>query len=69
MAGPTQEQVDALEAALIQAAVTGKAVAFADRSWTSHDLPELRALLAEMKRLVNPASAPNYRLAAHSKGV
>lgn len=65
----TADDLAAGKAALLTAMTTGKSVTFGGRSWTSHDLPELRALVAEMERQVNPTGSPNYRLAAHSKGV
>lgn len=62
----TSEDLAAAKAALLNAITTGKTVTFADRSWTSHDLPELRALVAEMERSVG--ATPTSRLAAFRKG-
>jgi len=64
----TDDDLTAAKAALLRAMITGKLVTFGGRSWTSHDLPELRALVSEMERQVNPAGAPAYRLASHRKG-
>ena len=68
MAGWTQADIDALRASI---ASGGGAVTlqFADRSVTFASLKDRLLLLAEMERAVNPAGAPNFRLAAHSKGV
>ena len=68
MATWTQADLDAVNAAVLQA-LKGKAVTFADRSWTSHDLSELQQLKATIEHAVNGATSPGYRLAATSKGV
>ena len=69
MANPiwTQAFLDAAQAALLQA-LKGKTVTFADRSWTSQDIGELRELIAVIERSINTDSR-SYRLAATSKGV
>lgn len=63
----TQSDLDTAKAALLTAISTGKTVRFADREWTSHDLPELQALIAAMERSVSGGSGS--RLAAFHKGV
>ena len=62
----SQASLDAIDEAILQAA-QGKSVAFADRSWTSQDLPALRELRAEIARAVN--ATPTHRLASTQKGV
>jgi hypothetical protein len=68
MATWTQADLDAINAA-IRAAIKGKAVTFADRSWTSQDLPDLLTLKASIEQAVNPTTNPGYRLGTTSKGV
>jgi hypothetical protein len=63
----TADDLVAAKAALLQAMTTGKMVTFGGRSWTSHDLPELRALVADIER--QSTGAPGHRLAAVRKGV
>ena len=64
MATWTQEQRDALAAAIATGALT---VQYRDRSVTYQSLSEMRSLLSEMDRQLT--GAPTHRLAAHSKGV
>lgn len=65
----TSADLEAARTALLNAITTGKSVVFADRSWTSHDLPRLRELVADMERAVNATSgASTSRLAAFRKG-
>lgn len=63
----TQADVDAGKAAILQA-LQGRTVTFADRSWTSQDLGQLRELVAQIERAVNTSSR-TFRLAQVSKGV
>jgi len=62
----TAAQRDALQAAIASGVLT---VTFGNRSTTYQSLEQMRALLAEMERDLNPTSVYPYRLAAHSKGV
>jgi hypothetical protein len=66
----TEADLTTLDAAIL-AAAQGRSVTFRGRSWTSQDLPELRALRAEIARAVGTANATtrSYRLASHAKGV
>lgn len=64
----TADELAEAKAALLQAVTSGKSVTFGGRSWTSHDLSELRLLIAEMERSAS-TSTQTYRLAAHSKGL
>jgi hypothetical protein len=68
MATWTQADLDAVNAAVLQA-LKGKTVSFADRSWTSQDLPELLKFKAAIEHAVNGVSSPGYRLGTTSKGV
>lgn len=61
----TQAHYDALQKAVASGVLS---VSFADRSETFQSLKEMRALLAEMERALNPASR-TFRVAATSKGV
>ena len=60
----TQADLDAAKAAYLKALTTGKSVTFGDRSWTSHDLPQLRQLIAEIERSVG-APRPKQFLGYH----
>lgn len=62
----TQAEYTALKAAVAGGVLSVK---YADRTVTYHSLAEMRALLAEMYRDLNPTTAPGYRLAATSKGL
>lgn len=64
----TADDLVAGKAALLSLMTSGKSVTFGDRSYTGHDLKDLRALIAEMEQQANPTAAPNYRLAGHRKG-
>lgn len=64
----TADELAAAKAALLSAVTSGKSVTFGGRSWTSHDLSELRELIAEMERS-SSINTQTYRLAAHSKGL
>ena len=63
----TAEELAAARAALIASLSSGKSVTFGGRSYTSHDLEDLRALIAEMER-ESSTTGQSYRLAATSKG-
>jgi hypothetical protein len=62
----TEAQRDALQAAIASGVL---AVTFNGRTVTYNSLKDMRDLLAEMERSLNPTSVYPYRLAAHSKGV
>jgi hypothetical protein len=64
----TSAQLVEIDAAILDA-IKGKTVTFGGRSWTSQDLPDLRALRAEMvQEIAAGAGNPTSRLAAFSKG-
>jgi hypothetical protein len=62
----TVEQRDALQAAIASGVLT---TTFGGRSVTYQSLEEMRAVLADMERALNPTTTYAYRLAAHDKGV
>lgn len=64
MATWTQEEIDALKAAIASGVLS---VRYADRTVTYHSLQEMRALLAEMQRDVKQPKP--YTLIATRKGV
>lgn len=61
----TADDLAAAKAALLLAITSGKSVAFGGRAWTSHDLPALQALVAEIER--SASASPPSRLAAFTK--
>lgn len=64
------DELAAAKQALLTALTSGKIVKFAEREWTSHDIPELRALIADMERgVATTTTGRAYRLAATSKGL
>lgn len=63
----TAEDVATAKAALITALETGQQVTFGGRSYTSHNLEALRAIVADMERQ-SSSSSQRYRFAATSKG-
>jgi hypothetical protein len=67
---PTQADLDAIDAAILQAAKSGGgSVTFGARGVT-YNLKELRALRAEIaSQVTSTASGSTTRLAAHRKGV
>jgi hypothetical protein len=62
----TEAQREALATAIASGVLT---VTFNGRSTTYQSLEQMRALLAEMERDLNPTTTYAYRLAAHAKGL
>jgi hypothetical protein len=61
----TQAHYETLRDAIAAGVLT---VRYADRTVTYHSLTDMRSLLAEMYRELNPSTAPGYRLASTRKG-
>lgn len=62
----SQSEYNALKAAVASGVLSVK---YADRTVTYHSLKDMRDLLAEMERDVNPAATRTHRYVTTSKGV